>query len=236
VEPNNYSLSSDRGGKMLRETLKVIAVVLLGICMMQAATLHRSPLSSAPSINAWKDDSSAAGIDIRYDGTNISSSDPHYYDGHRGTDFAAPYGTAVYVSASGPIYMTYTTCPPNGGYLGNGCGFGFGNFVAIKHSDNMVSVVAHLSSVTVSSLVSVACFSGPGGNLLGYSGNSGDSSGAHLHFELRINDLSAASMSYDPFGGSFSTQTFDYWYSTTLVADPLHPGSSMRYPLTTCAP
>ncbi len=219
---------------MLRKILKLMRFTLLGVGVMQAATLHRSPLSSAPPINAWKDDSATAGADVRYDGTNISSSDSHYYDGHRGTDFGASYGTAVYASTSGPIYMTYTSCPPNGGYLGNGCGYGFGNFVAIK-PDNMVSVVAHLSSVSISSLVSVACTSGPGGTLLGYSGNSGSSSAAHLHFELRVNDLAATSMSYDPFGGTSSTQSFDYWYSTMWVADPLHPGSNMRYPLTTCS-
>jgi len=85
---------------MLRGTLKMITFAFLGIGMVQAATLHRSPLSSTPPINAWKDNSATVGVDIRYDGTNISSSDSHYYDGHRGTDFGASYGTPVYASSA----------------------------------------------------------------------------------------------------------------------------------------
>jgi murein DD-endopeptidase MepM/ murein hydrolase activator NlpD len=221
---------------MFQNTLKTIAFALLGIGMAQAQTYHRLPLASTSTpINAWKDDSTNPNIDTRYDGTNIPSSNSHYYLGHRGTDFGVPYGTPVYASAKGNEYLTNNTCAPNGGYRGNSCGSGFGNYVSIKHTDNMVSVVAHLSSVSVT-LSSIACTSGPGGTLLGYSGNSGDSSGAHLHFELRINNLLATSTSYDPFGGSYSTQWWNYWYTTTSVADPLRPGYYMTYPLTTCAP
>ncbi len=220
---------------MLHAICAAILFALIGIDTAQAATLHRLPLAYVPyNINAWKDASATTGVDVRYDNITIPSGS-FYYDGHRGTDFAAPYGTTVYASARGTVYSTNNVCAPNGGYLGNPCGSGFGRFVAIKHADNMVSIYAHLSSVSVFS-GSITCISGPGGKTVGVSGNSGSSSGAHLHFELRINDLSGTSMSYDPFGGTASTQTWDYWYDWAWVSDPLRPGFNMHYPVTTCQP
>lgn len=202
-----------------------------------ATTYHRLPLAYIPySINAWYDNSpNSDGVTRRYDGLSISSSSSYFYDGHKGTDFGAPYGTVVYTSASGVIYDKYTLCSPNGGFRGNTCGLGFGNYVAIKHADNMVSIYAHLSSVSVGAIgTTISCTNGPGGTTVGYSGNSGDSTGAHLHYGLRYNNLSASSPNYDPFYGSWSTQQFEYWAYYALVSDPLRPGYNMHYPAATC--
>lgn len=202
-----------------------------------AVTYYRVPLYYVPyDITAWKDATpSGDGVTQRYDGEYISSSSSYFYDGHRGTDFGAPYGTTVYNAADGNVYSTVDTCPPNGGYLGNPCGYYFGNFVAIKDVDDFVSIYAHLSVVSVYSGYQ-SCVTGPGGNKVGESGNSGSSSGSHLHYELRIDDLSASSMSYDPFGGSVSTQTWFRWYDWAWEPDPLNPGYSMSYPITACQP
>lgn len=224
---------------MIRLVFSAMAFVILLVSAEFAhATKHRLPMAYIPySINYWKDGSSTSGVNLRYDSTNIPSSSPRYYDGHRGIDFAMPYGSTVYLSATGTVFAKVSSCAPNGGYIGNSCGSYFGNYVAVKHPDNLVSIYAHLSSVTTAAVNStVTCVSGPGGTSVGSSGNSGNSSGAHLHYELRINNLAAASMSYDPFGGSASTQSSHYWYDWALVPDTLKPGFNMPYPVTTCQP
>jgi len=218
---------------MIRAIFVAIMLALMGVGAAQTQTLHRLPLAYIPyPINAWKDDNASVGTDTRYDGTNIPAG-AFYYDQHRGVDFGAPYGTTVYASATGTIFLTETTCAPNGGFRGNTCGFGFGNFVALSHADGLVSVVAHLSSVSYTT--PITCVSGPGGKQLGVSGNSGDTSGAHLHFELRLTNLSGSSPSYDPFGGSSSTQAFHRWRDWANVYDTLKGVPfTMPYPTTLC--
>jgi murein DD-endopeptidase MepM/ murein hydrolase activator NlpD len=73
------------------------------------------------------------------------------------------------------VHVT-SSCHPTSSW---GCGGGFGNYVVVDHGDGFGSVYAHLSSVSVGSGQSV----GRGGSI-GQIGNSGNSYGAHLHFEI----------------------------------------------------
>ena len=87
---------------------------------------------------------------------------------HSGTDLAAPIGTPVRAAYSGRVHVT--------GSLG-----GYGNTIIIRHEDDtQESLYAHLSSIMVS----------PGqwvekGSIIGQVGNTGLSTGPHLHFEWR---------------------------------------------------
>ncbi|MGL4588853.1 MAG: M23 family metallopeptidase [Mycoplasmatales bacterium] len=108
-----------------------------------------------------------------------------YYTGtttsHRGIDFPLAYGTEVKASASGKVVYAEMICDANGGYIGNMCGGGFGNYVAIN-SGSFLVVYAHLSKINVASgsVVDV-------GSKIGEIGHSGYSSGAHLHLALTLN-------------------------------------------------
>ena len=90
---------------------------------------------------------------------------------HQGIDFPVPYGTPVGAAGVGTtIFAGY-----NSG--------GFGNLVVIQHRLGYTSWYAHLSSI--------ATFVGQqveGGIVIGYVGSTGDSTGPHLHFEVRRYD------------------------------------------------
>lgn len=91
--------------------------------------------------------------------------------GHKGIDIAAPYGTPIYAADSGTVTKSSTGW--NGGY---------GNMITISHNDGNVTVYAHQSSLAVSYGDYVVA-----GQLIGYVGCTGDSSGNHLHFEVKYN-------------------------------------------------
>ncbi|MFI6034119.1 M23 family metallopeptidase [Streptomyces sp. NPDC051315] len=87
---------------------------------------------------------------------------------HTGQDFAVPTGTPVY--AVGPGVVRATTC-----------GDGFGRQVLVRHPDGYFTQYAHLSRIDVRKGQRV----GPG-RRLGLSGATGNVTGPHLHFEVRI--------------------------------------------------
>jgi murein DD-endopeptidase MepM/ murein hydrolase activator NlpD len=89
--------------------------------------------------------------------------------GHSGVDFTAPTGTNVRAVHSGTVQV-------------GGAGAAYGNHVLVNHGDGIWTLYAHLNSVNVSSGSSVAA-----GQSVGTVGSTGNSSGAHLHFEVRTN-------------------------------------------------
>ncbi|MGP4114025.1 M23 family metallopeptidase [Streptomyces sp. 4N509B] len=91
---------------------------------------------------------------------------------HSGQDFAVPSGTDVRAVHGGTVVKA--------GSWGAGDGSAYGNAVVIKHEDGVYSQYAHLSSVGVSVGEKVAT-----GEKVALSGNTGNSTGPHLHFEIR---------------------------------------------------
>ncbi len=86
---------------------------------------------------------------------------------HTGVDFIASSGTTVRAVGAGTVVSA--------GWSGS-----YGNEVVIKHEDGNYSQYAHLSSLSVSAGQSVS-----GGQQIGLSGSTGNSTGPHLHFEIR---------------------------------------------------
>ncbi|MFM5949350.1 MAG: M23 family metallopeptidase [Novosphingobium sp.] len=88
---------------------------------------------------------------------------------HSGVDLAAPTGTPVYAASAG--------------YVGSaGWSGGYGLMIAIDHPGGMETRYGHLSRLAVGSGQYVTA-----GTLIGYVGSTGDSTGPHLHYEIRIN-------------------------------------------------
>ena len=94
---------------------------------------------------------------------------PRWGKTHTGVDFAANYGTKIYSWKAG----TVTVAGWNGGY---------GNFIEVKHGDGTVSRYAHCSKLAVSVGQTVSA-----GQTIGYVGSTGNSTGNHLHFEIKVN-------------------------------------------------
>ncbi|MEU2504903.1 M23 family metallopeptidase [Streptomyces sp. NPDC007863] len=91
---------------------------------------------------------------------------------HSGQDFAVPTGTPVKAAGAG----TVVKAGPNGG----GDGPAYGNAIVVKHANGTYSQYAHLSKIKVHIGQKVAA-----GQQIALSGNTGNSSGPHLHFEIR---------------------------------------------------
>ncbi|MFZ3472014.1 M23 family metallopeptidase [Streptomyces sp. 4.24] len=91
---------------------------------------------------------------------------------HSGQDFAVPVGTPVDAVSAG----TVVKAGPNGG----GDGPAYGNAIVIKHANNTYSQYAHLSKIQVKIGQKVSK-----DTQIALSGNTGNSSGPHLHFEIR---------------------------------------------------
>lgn len=88
---------------------------------------------------------------------------------HKGLDIAAPLGTPIYAAAAGTVIK-----------VGSGWSGGYGNHVVIENDDGNITYYAHQSET--------ACEVGEhveAGQVIGYVGSTGDSTGYHLHFEVR---------------------------------------------------
>lgn len=90
--------------------------------------------------------------------------------GYNAVDIGAPEGTPVWASARGEVIIAR-----KGGYNG-----GYGSYVVIRHDNGTQTLYAHLSQVSVSAGQVVSQ-----GEEIGLSGNTGRSTGPHLHFEVR---------------------------------------------------
>lgn len=92
---------------------------------------------------------------------------------HKGMDVGVPEGTPIYAAADGQVTAANATDP---------WGYSWGYYVKIKHSDVHDTLYAHMSRVAVAEGQYVKQ-----GELIGYVGSTGNSSGPHLHFELYLN-------------------------------------------------
>lgn len=99
---------------------------------------------------------------------------------HKGIDYGCPSETPILAAADG--YVLTIGYEPNG----------YGNYIILLHNDSSGTVYAHLHKVATYLQAKVQK-----GDLIGYSGNTGNSTGPHLHFEAR-QQASKISTVFDP--------------------------------------
>lgn len=120
---------------------------------------------------------------LRYptDSRAISAGYPNYSSGayHGGVDFPVSSGSNVYAAASGTVilvkYLTYS----------------YGRYLIIDHGDGLSTLYAHNSSILVSQGDHVTA-----GQIVAKSGSTGNSTGPHCHFEVRVNGTQVNPMNY----------------------------------------
>ena len=143
---------------------------------------------------------SSSGGNVVYDGgqflwpttiTKISSGfGARWGTNHNGVDISnGTYGAPIYAIADGVVYIVKTGCTHNyGKNYSCGCGGGYGNYVAVDHGrgsdgNSYKAYYAPMSSVAVSNGAQVKK-----GQILGYIGSTGYSTGPHLHFGVMVNN------------------------------------------------
>ncbi|HUO75318.1 MAG TPA: peptidoglycan DD-metalloendopeptidase family protein [Candidatus Paceibacterota bacterium] len=92
---------------------------------------------------------------------------PYGGQGHNGVDFASGYGTPILAIGDGTI-------------LAHGTNDGWGNWVAIQHPNNMVSLYAHFSAFAPLAVGTIV----KQGQVIGYEGNTGEVTGSHVHLSI----------------------------------------------------
>ncbi len=128
------------------------------------------------------------------------------YSGHKGSDFGAGSwagmndGRDITAAAAGQVTYVLDGVDDTCSTGSCGGGGGYGNHVRVTHPDGSMTIYAHMKtwSLTVAVGDQVSC-----GDKLGEMGSSGNSTGPHLHFEVRPNGSSAE----DPFAGACGPST-----------------------------
>ncbi|MEV0741179.1 M23 family metallopeptidase [Streptomyces sp. NPDC050549] len=157
----------------LRTRVAVLAVGLgatavLGTGVASAATVGVAPKAvSAKTAASWVDPVKKYTLSASF-----AQAGSMWQSTHSGQDFAVASGTNVVAAHGGTVVKA--------GGNGAGDGAAYGNAIVIKHGNGTYSQYAHLSriDVKVGQVVST-------GQHIALSGNTGNSSGPHLHFEIR---------------------------------------------------
>jgi murein DD-endopeptidase MepM/ murein hydrolase activator NlpD len=100
---------------------------------------------------------------------------------HSGIDIAAAYGTPIHAADGGRVIFA-----GSGGML-----YGYGNVIVIDHGRGLSTLYAHQSRFAVAAGALVRR-----GQVIGYVGSTGFSTGPHLHFEVRVNGVPVDPMGY----------------------------------------
>ncbi|MEX2645888.1 MAG: peptidoglycan DD-metalloendopeptidase family protein [Gaiellaceae bacterium] len=139
-----------------------------------AAKIQAAQRSSAVSVGG----ASPSGYIWPVAGPVTSTFGPRWGRMHEGIDISAPSGAPIRSAAAGTVIYA--------GWLG-----GYGNLVVVDHGGGVATAYAHMSSIASGTGQQVAQ-----GQVIGYVGSTGHSTGPHLHFEVRINGQAVDPLGY----------------------------------------
>jgi hypothetical protein len=123
-------------------------------------------------------------VSYRFASTANGTRDPH-----RGVEFLNKFGTPVYAAGEGRVVFAGSDDAPVYSPWRNF----YGNLVVIEHTDDLYTLYAHLSEVTVRQGQQVSA-----GEQIGAVGQTGVAIGSHLHFEVRRGDVQDYSSPQNP--------------------------------------
>jgi len=180
IEPLNINYLGNQNEPPLSDNLKFFAKIAFVYSELQSKC-HTSNM-----------DSDAYGLAFPFfeeDLGNIYYTSPFGYRAsfgsmHYGVDLAGPEGTPIHSIADGTVAYALTPEDANGG----------GNMICIQHANNLSSRYMHMTSLIVSAGQNISK-----GQIVGYLGNTGHSTGPHLHFEVQVGGTSSSN-SQDPCG------------------------------------
>jgi murein DD-endopeptidase MepM/ murein hydrolase activator NlpD len=142
-----------------------------------AAQIRAAQAAASPSAQPGDATPSASGFIWPVSGPVTSGFGWRWGRMHEGIDIALPSGTPIVAAASGTVIVA--------GWMG-----GYGLLVVIDHGGGVATAYAHQSAIAVG--VGQSVFQG---QVIGYVGSTGHSTGPHLHFEVRVNGAAV-----DPLG------------------------------------
>ncbi|HZB97205.1 MAG TPA: M23 family metallopeptidase, partial [Candidatus Sulfotelmatobacter sp.] len=99
---------------------------------------------------------------------------------HSGIDIAPSCGTTIAAAEGGIAYTYYSS-------------YGYGNHIIIVHGNGYSSVYGHMATLSAGNGATVGK-----GQTIGFEGSTGNSTGCHLHFEIRLNDQAQDPLNYLP--------------------------------------
>lgn len=161
---------------------KEVATAVDELYVKPVETVARA--NTTGTMSASKGMNSGTGVNIGItlirptSGTVTSRFGPRSSGVHKGLDIANPKGTAIYAAASGTVSFT--------GWMN-----GYGNLVIISHGNGIQTYYAHCSELNVSAGQHVSQ-----GQKIAESGSTGNSSGNHLHLEVRANGVAQNPQTY----------------------------------------
>jgi murein DD-endopeptidase MepM/ murein hydrolase activator NlpD len=143
-----------------------------------AAQIRAAQQRSTPSTSPGDTTPSHAGFVWPVSGPVTSPFGWRWGRMHEGIDIGASSGTPIHAAASGTVIY---------------CGWmeGYGNLVVVDHGNGLATAYAHQSAIAVTCGQGVAQ-----GQVVGYVGSTGHSTGPHLHFEVRVNGSAVDPLGY----------------------------------------
>jgi len=146
--------------------------------LAQSAALAERIRGAQDNGSTTNGEPSAAGFIWPCDGVVVSGFGMRWGRMHEGIDIGCAYGTPNRAAAAGTVIYA--------GWLG-----GYGNLVVVDHGSGLSTAYAHASSILVSVGQSVSQ-----GQTVSLVGSTGNSSGPHLHFEVRVNGVAVDPLPY----------------------------------------